>query len=121
MNCVCDYEQPIWSSQRILTARKPHRCEECRRAIQPGERYEYCAGMWQRGTVERFKVCSRCLALREYVKEAVPCLCWAYGNIIDDCIEAAREYAHELPGLLFGAYRREVAIYRAPKTGEPRK
>lgn len=35
--------------------------------------------------------------------------------LIEDSIEAAREYAHEAPGLLFGAYRRQVAIKRAAR------
>jgi hypothetical protein len=53
--------------------------------------------------------------LKEWVKAHVPCFCWAHGNIIEDAIETARNYAHEAPGLLFGAYRRQVAIMRQRK------
>jgi hypothetical protein len=33
--------------------------------------------------------------------------------MIEDCIESLREYKHELPGLLFGGYRRKIIIEKA--------
>ncbi|MBK1732901.1 hypothetical protein [Thiococcus pfennigii] len=68
-------------------------------------------GRWG-GQPDTFDTCSRCLALRDYVEAHVPCLCWQHGHMREDCIETARAYAPEAPGLLFGAWRREIAIAR---------
>ena len=111
--CVCDYDAPsVYRRTEVKAARKEHKCEECRRKIKPGESYELVFGMWD-GRADTFKTCAHCLALREWVKAHVPCFCWAHGNIREDAIETAMGYAHEAPGLLFGAYRREIAIRRA--------
>lgn len=112
--CFCDYDAPAFYATHKLTASKQHKCDECFRAIQPGEQYEYAVGKWN-GDFDRFKTCSRCLALKEYVQAYVPCLCWAHGNIIDDCYDAVDNYAHEAPGLKFGYWRRRIAILRAPR------
>jgi len=116
-DCYCDYDSPIWSHVTHPTAKQRHRCTECGATINPGEKYERACGMWPDGDVSptTFKLCHFCVDLRDFVRAHVPCLCWAYGNIIDDCIEAAREYAHETSGLLFGAYRRQILIQRAPR------
>lgn len=112
--CFCAYDQPAFYSARTVTAGKQHKCSECFRAIQPGERYEYAVGKWD-GHFDCFKTCCRCLDLKQYVKAHVPCFCWAHGNIIDDCYDTADNYAHEAPGLKFGYWRRCVAILRAPR------
>ena len=97
------------------TALNSSPASECGRVIEPGDAYEHVRGKLD-GEVDTFKTCPRCLALKEWVKAHVPCFCLAHGNIIDDAIETARGYAHEAPGLLFGAYRRQVAIRRQRKT-----
>ena len=79
--------------------------------IAQNECYEYTVGKWE-GDVNTFKTCAHCLALRDYVKAHVPCFCWYYENMLEDAIEAAREWSHEAPGLLFGAYRRKIQIRR---------
>ena len=114
-SCYCDYDPAGFYHQVTLRAKKEHRCSECYRAIEPGDAYEHVRGKLD-GMFDTFKTCPRCLALREWVKTHVPCFCWAHGNIIEDAIETARGYAHEAPGLLFGAYRRQVAIMRQTKT-----
>lgn len=111
-DCYCDYELPQFYVAEVRTARKQHKCSECGRLIAEGERYEHVRGKWD-GDMGTFKTCPRCLSLREWVKAHVPCFCSGHGSIVEDSIEAARAYAHEVPGLLFGAYRRQVAIKRA--------
>jgi len=112
--CFCDYDPPEFYSQRMQTAKKEHRCEECGKPICTGETYENVSGKWD-GRFDTFKTCTRCLALKDWVKAHVPCFCWAHGNIREDALETAREYGRQAPGLLFGAYRREVAIRRGFK------
>lgn len=114
--CECDGEMPSLFFESRHTARKEHKCYECRRTIRPGEQYESVRGVWE-GRFEFFKTCQHCLALRDWVKAHVPCFCWMYGDVRNDAIETALSYAHEAPGLLFGAYRREIAIRRARKAG----
>jgi hypothetical protein len=112
-DCFCDYDPPsVYSRALVKAARKAHACEECGRAIMPGESYEHVWGVWD-GRSWTFCTCSHCLDLREWVKAHVPCFCWAHGHTREDAIETARDYAKEAPGFLFGTYRREVLIRQA--------
>lgn len=107
MACYCDYDSPVMYIRHTPKARKSRRCYECGRVIPAGKRYERVTGIWERGDrPSRHNTCGNCVALRAWVVAHVPCLCWTHGNLLDECIETAREYAHEAPGLLFGAYRR---------------
>jgi hypothetical protein len=115
--CVCDYDSPKFYVKTSRKARKVHRCSECGCHIQPGEQYEHVSGMWD--YVDTFKTCQRCISLRDWVAAHVPCFCWAHGNIREDAIETARHWAHEAPGMLFGTWRREVAIQRHRKATRP--
>jgi hypothetical protein len=111
MECFCDYEMPAVYSTSTPKAKKEHCCEECQRAIHPGEQYERVWGIWD-GYASTFKTCQRCLNLREYVKAHVPCFCWAHANMIEDAINTAEGWNREAPGLLFGAYRLKIKITR---------
>lgn len=114
MQCYCDYEPAtVYRASRQI-ARKQHKCAECARMIQPGERYESVFAIWD-GDVGTPKTCQHCLALRDYVVAHVPCSCWSHHNMREDVLGDAEAYAHEAPGLLFGALRREVAIQRAAR------
>lgn len=120
MDCFCDYEPAsIYNATRVKAARKEHRCYECARTIKPGESYESVFAVWE-GEAQTVCTCSHCLDLREWVKAHVPCFCIGHGNVREDALETARGWAHEAPGLLFGAYRREVQIRRARNTKELR-
>lgn len=111
-DCYCDYDPPDFTPNvKVRRARKAHRCDECGAFIQPGEKYEYVFGVWD-GFVHIYHTCERCLDLRWFITEAVPCFCWAYSTLHDDALECAREYAPHADGLLFGTYRR---ILRAKK------
>ena len=112
--CYCDYDSPEFyhSEQRI--ARKRHRCSECSGYIQPSETYEHVWGKWE-GDVSVHKTCSRCVELRRFVADETDCPCIVHGNLIEHAIETAREYANGVPGLLFGARRRQILIYRHKK------
>ena len=108
-DCYCDYDPPEFCHVEIRKARKEHKCEECSGRILVGERYEYTRGKWD-GDISNFKICERCYDIRQWTKNNVPCLCWAYGNIIDDCKEAIYQAWERAPtetaGLRFGILRR---------------
>jgi hypothetical protein len=113
MSCYCDYESPeFYSEKQISRARTQHKCNECHRQIMPGEAYQSVSGKWD-GDFYVNKTCAHCLELKNYVQAHVPCFCWAFGELIESAMETIRGYANIAPGLLFGAYRRQVAIKHA--------
>lgn len=119
--CDCDIgEAPACYTERIRTARKDHRCSECRRRIRAGEKYKYVSGIWD-GYPSSYKTCSRCqVATEAHIaaeynldgEHCVPIL----GSLIEsirDCIEP--EYLR-----LFRAARREILDGKKPtKTWQP--
>lgn len=111
-DCSCDYDPPEFCNVEIRRARKAHKCEECSGPIIVGEPYEYAFGKWE-GYTNEFKICERCHDILVWTKNNVPCLCWAYGNIIEDCKGAIEEARFRAPaetrGLWFGLLRRIVA------------
>lgn len=57
-----------FASERNVRARKPHRCGECSRTIQPGETYQRAAGCWW-GDFWHMVTCAHCAALRPMVRD----------------------------------------------------
>lgn len=118
MGCYCDYDAPIFSSRTTPRARKQHRCDECGAAIYPGETYECFSAMWPDscGYVETFHTCVRCVELRRFIENSIPCFCWGYGNVLDDAREAVmwayQKAGDEVRGLWVGYARRIIAINR---------
>lgn len=113
-DCYCDYEPAQFYRAETRRARTAHKCTECKRLIAPGERYEKVFGKWEY-VVEFINTCQRCLALREYVEAHVPCFCWAHHSLFEDVRETISHFAHEAPGLAFGAGRLMVAARSAPR------
>lgn len=79
-NCACVYveqdgDYPSFYLSKTVTAKKPHKCSECRRAIMPGEQYERVTGKWD-GYLDTFKTCSDCLSIREEMF----CDGWSHGG-----------------------------------------
>lgn len=111
-DCVCDYDPPEFCRVSKPRARTQHKCAECGGPIMAGEQYEYVFAKWY-GEIDTYKTCERCYDIRKWVKNNVPCLCWAHGNMIEDCREAVDEAHYRAPaetaGLRFGFLRRVVA------------
>ncbi|NDI85097.1 hypothetical protein [Undibacterium crateris] len=59
-------EIPSAYREVIRTARKEHKCCECRGVIQRGEKYHFHSGIWD-GETHSFKVCADCTELRQMV------------------------------------------------------
>lgn len=72
-----DYADCI--EQDMRKARKPHKCSECRRDIQPGEEYEYFKGKCD-GEIFVNKTCPDCLSIRT----AMFCGSYVFGAMKDD-------------------------------------
>ena len=113
MDCHCDYDLPeFYTRQIIKSAKKKHECYECARSILPRESYEQVTGKWD-GYFYVFKTCANCVAIREFLKNSVPCFCWAHGSMHDDAYNAIQDaYCRardEVKGLFTGYGRRVIA------------
>lgn len=72
----------------MRTARKTHRCDECSRDINPGERYECASGLMDtEGNVYSYtcKTCAHCLAARTWLY--MVCRGALYEGVLEDLIE----------------------------------
>lgn len=58
-----DAEGPTYGITIWPNARKPHRCCECSRAIEPGETHEHATGIWE-GRWEQYRTCADCVNVR---------------------------------------------------------
>lgn len=59
-------EMPSVYGREIRTARKTHRCCECKREIQPGEKYHFHHGVWN-GRGASYKHCEQCFNLADTI------------------------------------------------------
>lgn len=83
--CMIDHaEWCEWSSSREHTARKTHRCDECYRDIQPGERYRIGVG-GQDGSIWSEKQCRHCWAASVWLTEVCGGFLW--GGVAEDLRE----------------------------------
>lgn len=118
---TCDLDDDdiarLYKSQ-MRTARKEHKCSECRGPILKGENYEYVSGLWQ-SSFRTFKTCDRCLDIRDYTLSHTPCVNWSHGGLILDCHEKIEQYQDELPGMMFGLLRLIVKAKNHGKKATP--
>ena len=90
MRCdVCigtdDYEQAEFYQLENRKARKPHKCYECRRAIQPGEKYEHVRAKWD-GDFSTIYTCGLCAEIRTVFSCGEG---YCHGSLWDDMYEIA--------------------------------
>jgi RNase P subunit RPR2 len=70
------------------TARKEHRCDECRRTISPGETYERFTGI-QEGELVTSKTCAHCLRARQWLFRQ--CSGWVFSEVLEELEEHWQE------------------------------
>lgn len=112
--CVVDFDPPSAYREVHRTARKPHRCEDCRATIAPGDRYLYISGVWD-GRGDSFRRCAECSAIAEAARDA-GCVT-SIGGVREEAPEALLSGYHDdapealgrLAGLLFAARERALA------------
>jgi hypothetical protein len=71
-------------------ARKPHKCCECGRTIQPGEIYRLLWGVWE-GRPETYKTCSACQDLDAWAHDQSDCFCPTLGDLRQHVIDMVHE------------------------------
>lgn len=82
--CYCEDgdHASVFESTDVMSARESHACDECDRAILPGESYRRVWGVWD-GEANTYRACCRCMVLEEWVKAHFPCYCPLLGGLID--------------------------------------
>jgi len=83
----CDPVTPL--TTREPKARKAHTCSECRRTIQPGERYRYQSFLME-GDLDEHKLCDRCAIPVAWLRKN--CGGYVYGMVHEEIVEHARDY-----------------------------
>lgn len=65
-------------------ARKPHKCNECRRLIGISEKYHYETFI-NDGKFSQHKTCAHCMVLRDWLGKE--CSGWVYTAVVEDFTE----------------------------------
>ena len=84
----CDERYSVYYKQ-VKRARKEHKCCECRRAIAPGEPYQFSKGLYD-GTWDTWHMCQHCLIGAEWLVEQ--CGGYVYASVREEIREHADEY-----------------------------
>lgn len=98
-------------------ARREHRCDECRRAIEPGERYVVERYVYE-GAATSHKTCRHCDAVRAWLLHE--CGGFVYGGVADDLGAHLQEGEYGAAVKLAGAgierswRRRDGRLWRVP-------
>lgn len=84
--CDCDFDYPKLQSLAFRTARKPHKCDECGRQIEPGEKYridKVLTDSWYSS-----KTCEDCQTLHWWACRQLQEFCAPLGDL-HSCLEDA--------------------------------
>lgn len=87
--CAYDDSDPVTMlGESNPKARKPHKCAECGRTIEPGETYRLERFVFD-GKMSAHKTCSHCLAARNWL--GAECGGWIFGGVANDLREHVQE------------------------------
>ena len=103
MSCYCDSEGPGFYKEKLVKARKQHKCCECGAEIKQGEQYQVATGLWD-GDIDRFKTCEPCADLRDALEDVV---CVTLLGLRDSYSDYLVEYGN--------AYNAETKTFTFPK------
>ncbi len=98
-----------FSTDSIVSARKQHRCSECRGIIQPGEKYERVFLVYD-GYADTYKTCLHCKSARDWLTSETDWPVdidgeghqWFYTMLREHLMDQARNGEHKFA---FRAYR----------------
>jgi hypothetical protein len=109
--CDCDHEHPSVGHQERPTARKRHKCCECRGWIEPGETYTKTWGVWE-GDAQTFKQCRDCIDLVVWAEKDGGDVCPSFG----DLHQAVLDYTNDSGDAAWYAEAKErIAAIRAKR------
>jgi len=114
MECSCKVEiypdgddGPSLFKSEMITAKKAHKCTECRNQINSGEKYEKVDGVWD-GSWDHFKTCQDCLSLRDEFFIAGYTFGWLWDDFFEDM---CRDIPESCISNLTGTARDRVCDY----------
>lgn len=94
MSCACDFEMPSFFDVATPRARKAHRCDECRRTIEPGETYQRITGKWD-GDIATYNRCAHCHAAIVAIEELADKFDWCVCVSLGDARSQLRDFVRE--------------------------
>lgn len=99
--CMTDDAEQVRHLDRggFVTARQEHRCMECARQIDAGEKY-HAETFVLNGAVTRHKTCGHCMAVRQWLADE--CGGWAYTAVEEDAAEHVSGYGMDLARAVIG-------------------
>ena len=114
---VFDAEPVTRISDTRPRARKPHRCSECSRVIEPGETYHRHSFVFD-GKISTSRCCAHCQVARSWLQNE--CGGWVYGDVINDIAYHVSDggYGPDLAALLAnmrGQWRSGDALVDVPE------
>lgn len=86
---IDDCDSSTVSRQKMVKARKAHRCGECSRIIDPGEVYQYVFMVLEDEPMV-WHTCSHCLVASRWLIEN--CGGWVHEQVLEEIEEHAEEY-----------------------------
>jgi hypothetical protein len=92
--CFCPDDVPEFSTTTRPKARKPHRCAECHRSVEPGEVYVRAVQKWE-GEVSATVFCRDCYAWAMALCQAQRIVCECSGWPLGDLWDEIREFSSE--------------------------
>lgn len=120
--CMFDGDS-YWKFDRykVRRAAKAHRCDECGRTIERGERYEFFTGLAEEDYWYTNHTCIHCLGAREWLR--IECSGWLFEAVFEDL----QEHFDEQPDLHLGRmlvgmrrkWRRRDGSLMEPIQGDP--
>jgi RNase P subunit RPR2 len=95
MLCDCDYEAPsVFRQWSVKATVKPCKCDECGALLQTGSSVERVFCVYD-GEPRSYTRCSGCNDFHDYALAHISCLCFSFGSMISDVLDAAREWSDE--------------------------
>lgn len=82
-----DGDTAEFCTQEWVTARRSHRCCECKRLIVRGECYEKTTGKWY-DTIDTYRTCAEC----QEIRVTFCCESWVYGQLWQDAADGFFEH-----------------------------
>jgi hypothetical protein len=85
----CDESFTVYHQPRHTKARKAHKCDECRREIEPHEYYYRADGLFE-GSWNIYRICAHCYVACEWLK--ANCDGFLHCGVFEDISEHITEY-----------------------------
>jgi hypothetical protein len=94
-----DGQVTMLDAGRYVVARRAHKCAECWRRIDAGERY-YRETFVFEGDLSHHKTCEHCMVVRQWLQDE--CGGWLFGSVQEDAADHASGYGVDLARAVIG-------------------